>query len=279
MLSIKECLALSSRLQQVSDSARLDCECLLAHVLKKDRTFLYTWPEKKLDYEQQKLFEKLLSRRQKGEPIAHLLGLKEFWSLPFLVDDSTLIPRPETELLVSTTLDLFADKDEPKAVLDLGTGTGVIALSLAKERPSWKVIGVDKYPQTLEVAQKNQQQLNCTNVIWLQSDWFQNVEPTKFDVIISNPPYIDSKDEHLQRGDVRFEPVTALVSDKLGFKDLQTIIEVSPKYLVEGGYLLLEHGYQQGETVCEFMSEQGYSDCRIKKDLSGNPRVSIGRQY
>jgi release factor glutamine methyltransferase len=197
--SVAECLKLSAKLEAVSDSARLDTELLLAHALNKDRTWLYTWPEKEIDQSAFELFKMFFERRLQGEPVAYIVGKKAFWSLDLLVNKTTLIPRPETELLVELALEKLPQQGKAR-VLDLGTGTGAIALAIAKERPDVQVLGVDFVPEAVVLAKENAKRNNVGNVEFLQSDWFSSVPYEKFDLIVSNPPYIDAADPHLNQG-------------------------------------------------------------------------------
>lgn len=277
METIKSSLALHGRLSS-SDSSRLDCELLLCFVLKKDRAYLYTWPEKKLTDEQRERYTALLIRREQGEPIAHIIGQKEFWSLPLQVNASTLIPRPETELLVESVLELLSEKkDEPLVVADLGAGTGAIGLALASEFPHWQIKGLEKQPEALALAEKNKQQLGLENIQFLLSNWFEVVASQAFDVIVSNPPYIDENDHHLNEGDVRFEPRSALVADNHGLADLELIVAAAPAYLNRQGWLLLEHGNRQGQEVRALLERAGFSCIQTKADLAGQPRVTLGQ--
>ena len=260
-----------------SDSSRLDCELLLSEVLCKDRAYLYAWPERFLSDEQSKQFFVLFERRQQGEPIAYILGRQEFWSLPLQVNTSTLIPRPATETLVETALERFAARRESQlSVLDLGTGTGAIALALASECLRWQVTAVDKQADAIALAKQNASNLGVKNVVFFCSDWYEKLNGQVFNAILANPPYIDAKDPHLQQGDVRFEPKTALVADKQGMADLEHIITLAPQYLLPGGYLLLEHGFQQGEAVRALLSARGFQQVQTRADLSGLARVSCG---
>lgn len=255
------------------DSARLDVELLLCHCLAKPRSYLRAWPQLQLDAIQARQFNQLLERRIMGEPMAYILGEREFWSLPLKVGPATLIPRPETELLVETALEL--GPSHICRVLDLGTGTGAIALALACERPLWQIVATDASPEALGLARLNCQQLGLTLEL-IESNWFNGLTG-QFDLILSNPPYIDATDPHLMQGDVRFEPRSALVAEDNGLQDLFTIIQQAPDFLVPGGWLLLEHGWQQGEAVVATLTKRGFSDAHCRKDLSGQPRISLGR--
>ncbi|BFM17141.1 peptide chain release factor N(5)-glutamine methyltransferase [Maricurvus nonylphenolicus] len=274
-LTIQQNLARASELDQISDSARLDVELLLAECVERERTYLYTWPEKELTPEQQARFESLFSRRLTGEPVAHILGQREFWSLPLQVNPSTLIPRPDTERLVEVVLDLDLPNDA--RVVDLGTGTGAIALALASEKPGWNITGVDQSVDAVKLAEANRQALGFNHITIKQSDWFGELASEQFNLIVSNPPYIDQQDPHLAEGDVRFEPLSALVADANGLADIQHIAEQAKQHLLPGGWLALEHGFEQGEDVREIFSACGYVDVVTEQDYGGNDRVTLGR--
>ena len=229
-------------LQNSTDSAKLDAQVLLLEVLNKPRSYLFSWPEKQLTEEQQQLFDSYCQRRLNGEPVAHITGTREFWSLPLHVNATTLIPRPDTETLVETALEL--PLNDSANVLDLGTGTGAIALALASEKPRWQITGVDRIAQAVALSTLNKQRLGLDQVNFLQSNWFSEVENQKFDLIVSNPPYIEHDDEHLAQGDVRFEPLSALVAEDDGMADIKHIITQAKDYLVPNGYLLIEHGFE-----------------------------------
>jgi len=277
MDTIQSLVSLHERLGE-SDTSRLDCELLLSRVLKKDRTYLYTWPEEVVSIELSKEYKQLLDRRAKGEPIAYILGEKEFWSLPIMVDSSTLIPRPDTELLVEIALDLMSSRESDSiTVADLGAGTGAIGLALASERPNWSITGLEKQESAFSLAQKNKQKLALDNICFYLSDWFSAVDGCQFDVIVANPPYIDACDRHLHEGDVRFEPKTALVAEQMGLADLAYIVQAAPRYLTSGGWLLLEHGNEQGEEVCHYMQTHGFICVETSLDLSSQPRVTFGQ--
>lgn len=275
MPCIADLLQEKARLNKVSDSAALDIELLLCHCLQKPRSFLRSRPEHYVSPELATQFFHLLARREAGEPVAYLTGKRGFWTLDLDVSPATLIPRPETELLVEKVLECD-DLAEKTSVLDLGTGTGAIALALAREKPAWQVVGVDFQPDAVNLSQRNAQQLQLSNVLFQQSDWFSALAGQAFDIIVSNPPYIDPDDKHLKEGDVRFEPISALVSEKKGLADIETIINQAPDYLASSGRLLLEHGYDQGEAVRALMAAQNFSDVITCQDLAGHDRVTAG---
>ena len=257
-----------------SPSASLDAQVLLCHVLARPSSYLFTWPERELDAQQQQRFLDLLTRREQGEPVAHLTGEREFFGRRFSVTADTLIPRPDTETLVELALQL--GPAGPARVVDLGTGTGAIGLSLALERPQWQVSLTDLSAAALSVAESNARQLGA-RVTLQQGSWLEGCHGP-FDLIVSNPPYIDPADHHLEEGDVRFEPRSALVADQPGLADLATIITQASTRLVAGGWLLLEHGYQQGGEVRALMEVGGFDAVRTERDLGGNERVSLGRR-
>jgi len=258
-----------------TDSAKLDAQLLLAFVLNKPVSYLLTWPEQTIVEKELRTFQHLLARRIQGEPIAYLLGEKEFWSLPLKVSPATLIPRPDTELLVEQVLLHFANKKDAIVCLDLGTGTGAIALALASERHNWQIDAVDFSEEAVALAQYNAQQLALTQVTIYQSNWFARVPSHKqFDIIVSNPPYIDKADKHLTEGDVRFEPKTALVADKQGLEDIEKIATQARQFLKTNGMLFFEHGYQQAIAVQTLLKQLGYQDIQTMTDLSGNDRIT-----
>jgi release factor glutamine methyltransferase len=259
-----------------SPSAILDAQVLLTHVLRCNTAHLAAWPEKTLSEDQLADFQKLVNRRQQGVPVAHLTGSREFWSLDFSVDDSTLIPRPETETLVEYLLDNFGNRENLK-LLDMGTGTGAIAISIATEKPGWAIVASDISEQALELARQNCRQHDTNNVTLIHSDWFQNIDAENFDIIISNPPYIASDDPHLSQGDVRFEPHSALSSGVTGMDDIEHICCQAKKYLRQNGWLIVEHGYNQKQLVAECFAKNGFSAIEQKQDLSGHTRMTAGK--
>lgn len=257
-----------------SPTARLDAELLLAAALGKSRSFLHTWPERIVPSEAALLFSEYLRRRRAGEPVAYILGQQGFWNLDLEVAPHTLIPRPDTELLVETALALLPVT--PARVLDLGTGSGAIALALASERPAWKVTAVDRVLEAVALAERNRQRLDLRNVTVLSSHWFSALDGERFELIISNPPYIAAADPHLVEGDVRFEPASALVAGADGLDDLREIIAQAPAHLAPGGWLMLEHGYDQAEAVRDLLRAQGMMEVHSRQDLGGHERISLG---
>jgi release factor glutamine methyltransferase len=268
----------SQQLDPQSDTARLDVELLLARSLNKNRTYLFTWSDKLLTAEQENIFKELFIRRLEGEPIAYILGEQEFWDLTLKTATHTLIPRADTETLIDWVLELADELPSKSNVIDLGTGTGAIALVLASEFPTWNVQGVDLIPQAVELAQQNAKLNNLQQVKFYQSSWFDNVSG-KFDLIVSNPPYIDPDDEHLDQGDVRFEPRTALIAKNKGLADLEFIAQQGRTFLDEGGWLLMEHGYDQQDAIQKILTQLGYQQVSTRLDLAGNPRISGGQFF
>ncbi|HSC84795.1 MAG TPA: peptide chain release factor N(5)-glutamine methyltransferase [Pseudomonas sp.] len=258
-----------------SPSARLDAELLLAAALGKPRSYLRTWPEREPDAEQQAAFAAMLERRRAGEPVAYILGQQGFWSLDLEVAPHTLIPRPDTELLVETALELLPAT--PLRALDLGTGTGAIALALASERGGWRVIGVDRVAEAVALAERNRQRLKLNNAEFRASSWFAALAGERFQLIVSNPPYIAANDRHLGEGDVRFEPASALVSGADGLDDIRLIVSQAPQHLDAGGWLLLEHGYDQADAVRALLTAAGFAAVESRRDLGGHQRISLGQ--
>lgn len=258
-----------------SPSPRLDAELLLAHALGKPRSYLHTWPEREPGAEQCQRFIEHLARRRRGEPVAYILGRQGFWSLDLEVAAHTLIPRPDTELLVETSLQLLPAT--AAQVLDLGTGTGAIALALASERQAWQVTGVDRVAEAVALAERNARQLRLDNVRFHQSHWFSGLQGHHYGLIVSNPPYIRAGDPHLSQGDVRFEPDSALVAGEDGLDDIRQIIAQAPAYLQDAGWLLLEHGYDQAEAVRALLAEGGFVEIESRRDYGGHERISLGR--
>lgn len=268
----------ADQLTALGEGARREAELLLCHVLGKPLSYLRTHDDTVLDADQQQRFRVLLEKRKLGEPIAYLLGEREFWSLPFLVTPDTLIPRPETELLVELALqagDALAPAATPLSVVDLGTGSGVIALALASERPHWQLLATDASHAALRIAQKNARRLKRDNVEFLFGSWLTPLAGRRFHLIVSNPPYIASADPHLR--DLGFEPQSALVAGNDGLDDIRIIVREAPAHLHDGGWLLIEHGYDQGDAVRALFMAAGFAAVETRQDLGGNDRVTRGR--
>ena len=275
MASVQELLRSARDLP--GDSPARDVEILLCHCLNKTRTWLYTWPETEVSGEALQHFKHLLDRRYAGEPIAYLTGHREFWSLDLAVAPSTLIPRPETETLVEWALEL--PLPDRAAALDLGTGTGAIALALASEKPHWQVKGLDISAQAVRLAKDNALANDLKGVEFAESDWFSSLDKDSFDLLVSNPPYVEKGDPHLSQGDVRFEPESALVAASAGLADLAAIVETAPDYLNNQGWLLLEHGFDQGPAVRELLTQRGFSAVATRQDLAGQARITGGQWH
>ncbi|MFQ2571440.1 peptide chain release factor N(5)-glutamine methyltransferase [Aeromonas caviae] len=257
------------------ESPRADADALLCHLLDCRRSYLMTWPEHELDAAQQATLAGWLARRLNGEPIAHLIGEREFWSLPLKVSPATLIPRPDTEVLVEQALARLPGG--PCALLDLGTGTGAIALALKSERPDADVWAVDRMPAAAALARTNSAALGLPIEV-RDGSWFAPLsDAPRFAMIVSNPPYIDGTDPHLHEGDVRFEPRSALVAEEQGLADIRLIVTQAPAHLVPGGWLLLEHGWDQGALVRQLLLQQGYDQVETVRDYGDNERVTLGR--
>lgn len=266
----------AQRLVVVSDTPRLDAELLLAAALERPRSYLHAWPERAAEPEPAARFAAGLARRLTGEPVAYLLGRREFWSLALEVTPDTLIPRPETEVLVERALARLPD-DQPLDIADLGTGSGAIALALAVERPLARIIATDCSPVALDVARRNAQRLNIGNVEFRQGDWCAPLAGERFDLIAANPPYVATTDPRWREGALRFEPPAALVSGADGLDALRAIIDQAPADLRPGGWLVLEHGYDQGERVPALLRERGFEAVSDDHDAAGLPRISSGR--
>lgn len=259
-----------------TDSARLDAEVLLAHVLDKPRVYLLTWPEQTLTDNQHTRYQQLIEQRVQGVPIAYLTGTREFWSLPLMVSKDTLIPRPDTETLVNIALQKLQGKNGLR-ICDLGTGSGAVALALASERPDCELLATDISAASLEIAERNATHLGLCNVRFMQSDWFAALADQQFDLIVSNPPYIAELDPHLTLGDVAHEPRQALIAGPEGLDDLLQIVAGAQDHLSPAGWLLMEHGNLQAEDARKLLMKKGYMDIRTWQDETGNPRVSGGQ--
>jgi release factor glutamine methyltransferase len=270
-----------------SGTSRLEIQMLLQHTLNVPRSYLLAHPEQVLNATQQAAYAAMLQRRLQGEPIAHILGEREFFGLNFKVTPDTLIPRPETELLVelalqripspglSATLSRLRER-EGFRVLDLGTGSGAIAIAIAHARPDAEVTAVDASEAALRVARENAKRLGIANVDFQQSDWFSALAGQRFDLIVSNPPYIAAGDKHLAEGDVRFEPISALASGTDGLDDIRRIVSQAGGFLEPGAWILLEHGYDQATQVRELLHQNGFTEVFSAKDIAGIDRSSGG---
>lgn len=253
----------------------LESRLLLQFVLSKNRAWLMAHSDQSLTQEQRLTFSNLLKERLTGKPIAFILGTQDFWNLTLKVADCTLIPRQDTETLIEVALSL--PLTGTATALDLGTGTGAIALSLAKENPNWTVTGVDRVAEAVELANENAL-LNGLKVNFLQSDWFSALSPdatSRFDLIITNPPYVDANSEYLNQGDLRFEPLSALVAAEDGLADIRKIIMQSTQYLAKNGYLLIEHGHKQSAAIQALLCEAGFSEVKSVEDYNNIPRVTL----
>lgn len=266
----------TQQLADVSDTPRLDAEVLLAAALDQSRSHLFAWPERLLKPEQSARFAAWLERRRVGEPVAYILGQREFWSLELAVTPNTLIPRPETELLVELALAQIPE-NRPITVADLGTGSGAIALALAVERPQARIIATDRSSAALTIARRNAQRLGISNVEFCTGDWCKALIKRNFDLIVSNPPYIAATDPCWQQGGLRFEPSSALLAGDDGLDALRLIILQTPECLKPGGWLLLEHGYDQGAAVLNLLRARGFVAVRDHCDAAGLSRACCGQ--
>ena len=259
-----------------SESPKLDAEVILCFLLEKDRSYLFTWDDKVMEDDIIRRFTALIMRRQAGEPVAHILGYREFWSLELEVSADTLIPRPDTEVLVEQALACMPS--HACQVLDLGTGTGAIALALASELPQATVTAIEYQQGAAALARRNVKRCGF-DVAVLQGSWFEPLKASqRFDVIVSNPPYIDAHDPHLAMGDVRFEPLTALVAADNGLADLKHIISQGYQFLTVDGWLLVEHGFEQGAAVRALFTASNYHQVVTHKDYGNNDRITVGQR-
>jgi len=265
-----------ARSRLTGNDATLEAEILLAHVLGKTRTWLRTWPEHVPSATQRRTFLDFVARRAAGEPVAYLTGEREFWDMRLRVTPDTLIPRPETELLVELALDRIP-AGACWRIADLGTGSGAIALALARERPRCQVVATDVSGAALAVARDNAARLGVTNVDFRLGPWLAPLAGERFRLIASNPPYVHPDDPHLTRGDLRFEPPQALGSAPDGLRDIRDIARQARGHLCPGGWLLLEHGHDQGEAVAGILAALGYADVGTQRDLGGRDRITLGR--
>lgn len=264
-----------TQLAAVTSEVDAEAKYCCSFVLQQSNTYLYTHADQLLTNSQLQQLQNIMQQRLQGEPLAYIFRQWHFWDFTLEVTTSTLIPRADTEILVEKALQLLPAA--PAKIADLGTGSGAIALALAKERPDCQVLGLDMKPEAVEVAKRNASQLQLGNCQFRQSDWFAAVAEHDFDLIVSNPPYIDATDPHLALGDVRFEPISALVAADAGLADLAQIITDSGHYLRRGGWLLVEHGYQQANAVAELLKQSGFTDVVSEKDYGAQWRISFGQ--
>ncbi len=277
MISIRQALneTLRTLAATDTDSARLEAELLLCEAAGINRTAIIAWPERPLEPAGYARLQTLLRRRMQGEPIAYILGRREFWGLPLAVGRGVLIPRPDTELLVEITLAALS-AESPLICADLGTGSGAVACALAAERPGWTLIGIERAADALTIAAVNADRLQLDNLHLLQSDWLTAIAPNSLDAVVANPPYIRADDPHLRRGDLRFEPAAALVSGSDGLDAVRTIIAQAPACLRRCGWLAIEHGWDQGEPVRRLFERAALKQVRTHRDLAGHERVTSG---
>ncbi|WP_367680742.1 peptide chain release factor N(5)-glutamine methyltransferase [Candidatus Fukatsuia anoeciicola] len=257
-----------------SESPKCDAEILLSFITGRSRSFILAFGETLLTLKELALLTPLVNRRQQGEPIAYLIGEQEFWSLPLTISTAVLIPRPDTECLVEQALSYL-----PRTacnILDLGSGSGAIALALASERPDCKVIGVDISAEAIALARYNARKLALYNAYFIQGNWFKPLDQ-RFMLIVSNPPYIDANDPHLTKGDVRYEPSQALIAKLNGIADLATIIQQTPYYITASGWLLVEHGWQQAKQIQDLFYKVGFNSVITHKDYAGHDRITLGQ--
>lgn len=274
-LTLQQCLQdLSQQLSAVSDNPPHEARLLLCHVLNCQPGYLYTYPERLVSSAEQQQLTPLLQRRLTGEPLAYIFGSWSFYGLELAVAPCTLIPRSDTETLVDHALALALP--ENAKVLDLGTGTGAIALALAHHQPHWQVTGVDLQHEAVALAQRNAQALRLNNVSFKVSSWFSALAEQQYQLIVSNPPYIEAADPHLAA--LTFEPLSALVAEQCGLADLATIIAAAPAYLLPGGWLWLEHGYNQAQQVQQLLKHAGFCQVDSVRDYGGNWRISGGQR-
>ncbi|TXI19442.1 MAG: peptide chain release factor N(5)-glutamine methyltransferase [Nitrosomonas sp.] len=255
---------------------QIDARILLEHVLDVAHAFLLTYPDYVLTALQQEMYLHFVQSRMEGVPVAYLVGKRDFFDLTFKVSQAVLVPRPETELLVELALDLTAS-GKPYRILDLGTGSGVIAITLARHRPQARIVAVDRSDDAIAIARWNAENLGVSNLRFIAGNWFDELSGEEFDLIVSNPPYVAESDPHLQQGDLRFEPLIALSAGKNGLTCIRHIIEAAPSHLVDSGWLLLEHGYNQADECRQLLQNKDFSNIRSYPDLAGIMRVTGGQ--
>ena len=276
MTTVSELLLKAEQSINSSESARLDAEILFCDVMQFKRCRIYSHPEQVVSDDKSALFQSLIEQRQQGRPIAHITGKKEFWSLELAISEDTLIPRPETELLVETALQMIPG-NEAFNILDLGTGSGAIAIAIASERPNCKIVATDINKNALTMAKKNAETYQLQNIQFCRSNWYLDIPLQIFDLIMSNPPYIRQDDEHLSQGDVQFEPELALVAGADGMQAINMILENANRYLASNASLLIEHGYDQKQLVQEAFLKHDFRQLKTFQDLSGQDRITRGQ--
>ncbi|MCK4711086.1 MAG: peptide chain release factor N(5)-glutamine methyltransferase [Gammaproteobacteria bacterium] len=277
MPNIKQQLERATKaLYSISCSAALDSEVLLAFCLQKNRSYLLTWPEKELSSDQLECFHELVRKRLQPQPVAYLTGSREFYSMELNTTPATLVPRPETEMLVDKVLELIAELDSPK-ILELGTGTGAISLALKKHAHSCEILATDISQAALKVAQSNAQKHHL-DISFVESNWYQSIPQDLFDVIVSNPPYIAASDPYLGQGDLPAEPLMALSSGETGLESLKTIIQQASAFLQPAGWIVLEHGYDQQQAVTELLLEYGFREVETLRDFNDLARLTLARR-
>jgi release factor glutamine methyltransferase len=279
MLSYKALIDNATKqLYDSTQTPRIDSEVLMQYVLQKDIAWLIGYGDTAASAVHTKAFYELVTKRNSGQPIAYLTGSRNFWTLDLKVNKNVLIPRPDTETLVEEAIERLP-KDRAVKVLDLGTGSGAIALSIAKERPLSKVLAVEYHAEALDLAKQNARRNKIENVEFRLSDWFAAIDPSEqFELIASNPPYVEPGDPHLQQGDLRFEPITALTAAESGFADIRNIIEAAPSQLKDNGWLIIEHGYNQAGRVAELFQNNGFSEITLCNDINHLPRCTVGKK-
>ena len=274
MSTVRELLA--GALRSGDAEPRHEAEMLLGHVLQRDRAWLFMHADEAVDEAVIQRFRELFAARQRGEPVAYLIGKRGFWTLDLAVTPDVLIPRPETELLVELALERIPLDGEFR-VADLGTGSGAIALAIASERPHAHVLATDASAAALVVARGNAQQIGISNIEFAEGDWYAALGARIFDIIVSNPPYIAADDEHLVQGDLRYEPASALASGADGLDAIRRIVDSAPGFLKREGWLLVEHGYDQGRRVRDLLEQRGFSKVQTWQDIASHDRISGGR--
>ena len=276
-LSIKQALEMERELRPTSDSPLLDTEILLSFAVSQTREHLRANGAIFLTSDQEKKFMQLFNRRTFGEPVAYIVGKRAFWDFELLVNSSDLIPRPETEHLVELALELVTSRQEPIRIADLGTGSGAIAIAIARANEEWEIHAIEISESSLQVARLNAHNLGLRNIEFHMGSWCDGLPEKRFDLIVANPPYIKSGDSHLLKGDLPYEPLIALVAEELGYSALNEIIDQAHQYLKKDAWLLIEHGYEQQETLINRLMDVGYVDAVGHKDFSGVNRVVLAR--